>query len=113
VALIVGRDLLLVGVAARLKASGRAATLPVSHLGKVATFCLFYALPLIVLVEAFPVVAPVAAPIGWAFAIWGIFLYWWAGVRYASQAAALVRTPVGESHSVSDNVDSRGGRHGD
>lgn len=113
VALIVGRDLLLVAVAARLRASGRAATLPVSRLGKVATFCLFYALPIIVLVVAFPVLAPVAGPIGWAFAIWGTFLYWWAGIRYAVQASALVRAPVGESHSVSDNVDSRGGRHGD
>lgn len=113
VALIVGRDLLLVAVAARLKASGRPATLPVSHLGKLATFCLFYALPIIVLGEAFPALAPVAGPVGWAFAIWGIFLYWWAGARYAAQASALVRSPVGESHPVSDNVDSRGGRHGD
>jgi cardiolipin synthase (CMP-forming) len=29
---------------------------------------------------------------GWSFAIWGLGLYWWAGLLYAEQARRLVRT---------------------
>ncbi|MET0589554.1 MAG: CDP-alcohol phosphatidyltransferase family protein [Naasia sp.] len=113
VAVIVGRDVMILVLGIVLRSHGHRTALPVNHLGKVATFCLFYALPIIVLGQAFPAVAPVADPIGWAFALWGAFLYWWAGFRYASQTVALVVRPVGESQVLSDNVDRRGGRHGD
>ncbi|MEA5651684.1 MAG: CDP-alcohol phosphatidyltransferase family protein, partial [Cutibacterium granulosum] len=29
---------------------------------------------------------------GWAFALWGTGLYWWAGILYVRQAIHLVRT---------------------
>jgi cardiolipin synthase len=32
-----------------------------------------------------------ALPIGWAFAWWGIVLYWIAAVLYAGQAVGLLR----------------------
>lgn len=105
VAVIVGRDVMIVVLGVVLRSHGHRRALPVHHLGKVATFCLFYALPIIVLAQAFPAVAPVANPVGWAFALWGAFLYWWAGFRYVGQTAALVRRSVGESYSLSDNVD--------
>ena len=33
----------------------------------------------------------VARVIGWAFAVWGTALYWWAGALYAVQARRLLR----------------------
>ncbi|OOB90269.1 CDP-alcohol phosphatidyltransferase family protein [Rathayibacter sp. VKM Ac-2630] len=90
VAVLVARDLMLVVLAVILANTGYG-PLPVHHLGKFATFCLFYALPLIMLGQAFPDLAPASLPIAWAFALWGAFLYWWAGIVYAVQTAGLVR----------------------
>jgi cardiolipin synthase len=84
VAVIVGRDALLAGLGLVLARHGYG-PLPVHHLGKVATFALFYALPLLVLGQAFPALQPVSDPLGWAFTIWGAFLYWWAGILYVRQ----------------------------
>jgi cardiolipin synthase len=36
-------------------------------------------------------VSEVAHAFGWAFAIWGTALYWWAGVLYVVQVRQLVR----------------------
>ncbi|QHC58393.1 CDP-alcohol phosphatidyltransferase family protein [Rathayibacter sp. VKM Ac-2760] len=90
VAVLVARDLMLVVLAVILANHGYG-PLPVHHLGKFATFCLFYALPLIMLGQAFPAVAPASLPVAWAFALWGAFLYWWAGAVYAVQTRDLVR----------------------
>jgi cardiolipin synthase len=38
------------------------------------------------------VVATLAQVFGWAFALWGIGLYWWAGVLYAWQVRKLLAT---------------------
>lgn len=109
VAILVARDLMLVVLAVVLANHGYG-PLPVHHLGKFATFCLFYALPLIMLGEAFPVLASASAPIAWAFALWGAFLYWWAGIVYAVQTRDLVRgvregIPSSEGPSASDTLD--------
>ena len=60
-------------------------------LGKAATFNLLYAFPLL-LGDAPGATAarPVSRPLGWAFAIWGTALYWWAvaAVRRPGAAAA-------------------------
>lgn len=90
VAVIVARDLMLVGIGVALANRGYG-PLPVHSLGKVATFCLFYALPIIMIAQAFPVTAPVADPVGWAFAVWGAFLYWWAGIVYLREAVRVAR----------------------
>lgn len=89
-AVILGRDLMLVGIGVALANRGYG-PLPVHHLGKVATFCLFYALPLILIGQAFPAAAPVTDPVGWAFAAWGAFLYWWAGAVYLREAVRVAR----------------------
>ncbi|MCU1438013.1 MAG: CDP-diacylglycerol--glycerol-3-phosphate 3-phosphatidyltransferase [Naasia sp.] len=93
VAIIVGRDVVLLVLGIVLANAGYG-PLPVHHLGKVATFCLFYALPVLVLAQAFPAVAFVAAPAGWAFAAWGAFLYWWAGIIYTVETVRVVRIPA-------------------
>ena len=89
-AIIIGRDVVLAVVGIVLASHGYG-PLPVHHLGKVATFALFYALPVIVLGRAFPLIAPFSDPIGYAAACWGAFLYWWAGAIYVGQTASLVR----------------------
>jgi len=41
--------------------------------------------------HAFPVTAAVATPVGFAFALWGAFLYWWAGAIYLREAVRVSR----------------------
>ena len=91
VGVIVARDVLLLILGVVL-ANHRFGPLPVHHLGKAATFCLFWALPLLMLGEAFDVLAPFSLPLGWAFALWGIGLYWRAGELYAWQVRKLLAT---------------------
>jgi len=100
---IVGRDVVLLGLGVIL-ANHRYGPLPVHHLGKVATFCLFYALPIIMIGQAFPAVGFVTDPIGWAFAIWGAFLYWWAGIIYLRETIRVVRIPLPNEPSASDTL---------
>jgi cardiolipin synthase len=100
---IVGRDLMLLGIGIVLANFGFG-PLPVHHLGKVATLCLFYALPILMLGQAFPDVAWIADPLGWAFALWGAFLYWWAGVIYLIEAVRMVRMTRVEDRAKSDTL---------
>jgi cardiolipin synthase len=104
VAIIVGRDVVLLVLGIVLANFGFG-PLPVHHLGKVATFCLFYALPILMIGQAFPDAAWITNPVGWAFAIWGAFLYWWAGVIYVVETARVVRVPRGADRSESDTLD--------
>jgi cardiolipin synthase len=103
---IVARDamLLILGIVLANVGFG---PLPVHHLGKVATLCLFYALPILMIGQAWPAAAPIATPIGWAFALWGAFLYWWAGAIYVIETARLVRIPVGVPLAASDTLGAR------
>jgi cardiolipin synthase len=84
------RDLLLWGLVPLLRTRGYSA-LPVHFLGKAATFNLLYAFPLLLLGDGHGVVATLAKVFGWAFAWWGIGLYWWAGILYAYQVYRLLR----------------------
>ncbi len=83
------RDLLLWGLVPLLRTRGYSA-LPVHFLGKAATACLLYAFPLLLLGDGTGAVAAVAQVVGWAFAIWGIGAYWWAGLLYAWQVRVLL-----------------------
>jgi cardiolipin synthase len=85
------RDLLLWVLVPLLRTRGYSA-LPVHFLGKAATFNLLYAFPLLLLGDGEGVVATLAKVFGWAFAWWGIGLYWWAGILYAYQVIKLLRT---------------------
>lgn len=108
VAAIIGRDalLLLLGVVLANVGYG---PLPVHHLGKTATFCLFWGLPVIVLGHAFPVLSVATDPVGWAFTLWGTFLYWWAGAIYARQAWGILRKSRKTSAPVSATLGQREG----
>ena len=87
--LLPARDLLLWGLVPFLRTRGYHA-LPVHFLGKAATANLLYAFPLLLLGDGQGVVATLANVFGWAFAIWGTGLYWWAGLLYAWQVRKLL-----------------------
>ena len=65
-------------------------SLPVHFLGKAATANLLYAFPLLLLGDGEGALPTLAKVFGWAFAIWGVALYWWAGVLYAWQVRRLL-----------------------
>ncbi len=104
VLLVVGRDVFLLALGIVLANFGFG-PLPVHQLGKVATFCLFYALPMIMLGEAFEQVQWWSQPVGWAFGLWGAFLYWWAGIIYAIEAVRVIRLSRVSSGASSDTLE--------
>lgn len=89
--LLVSRDVFLAMLLPVLRRHGLTA-LPVHFLGKAATFCLLYALPLLLLSAGDTTLAMLAEVFGWAFAFWGLAIYWWAGVLYAVQVRQLTRS---------------------
>ena len=64
-------------------------SLPVHFLGKAATFSLLYAFPLVLLGSGEQGWLQLAWVLGWAFAIWGTALYWYAGGLYVAQTVKL------------------------
>ncbi len=88
---LIGRDLVLAGTLPILRRHGYG-PLPVSFIGKAATFNLLYAFPM--LLAALPDrddwLSTVFRPLGWAFTTWGSVLYLWAGVLYLVQVRRLV-----------------------
>jgi cardiolipin synthase len=90
-AAIAGREL-CVGIALLvLKSRTPYSALQVSFVGKTATLCLMYAFPLLFLGAHSGPVAEVVRVFGWAFAVWGIALYWWAAMLYVTQVRDLVK----------------------
>ncbi len=84
--LLLGREVLMAALMLALQRVGTIG-LPVHFVGKAATFNLLYAFPVLLLGES----VTWLRPIGWAFAWWGIALYWIAAILYAAQAAPLLR----------------------
>jgi cardiolipin synthase len=85
------RDLLLTLTLPALHRRGFNA-LPVHFLGKAATFNLLYAFPLLLLGDGAGTLSMLARVFGWAFVIWGLGLYYWAGALYLAQLRHLMRT---------------------
>ncbi len=102
---IIARDVLLLILGIVLANHGFG-PLPVHHLGKMGTFALLFAMPVLVLAATFPSIDQIANPVGWAAALWGVFLYWWAGVIYALEAGRIIRIPRDATVAASDTVDS-------
>jgi cardiolipin synthase len=90
VIVLVSRDVVLAVVMALLKRRGITG-LPVHFLGKAATFNLLFAFPLLLLGAGTTWAADLCRALGWAFAIWGTALYWWAGILYLVQARRILR----------------------
>ncbi|GII58052.1 CDP-diacylglycerol--glycerol-3-phosphate 3-phosphatidyltransferase [Planotetraspora thailandica] len=85
------RDVFLLWVPPVLRRNGYGPALPVHFLGKAATAALMYAFPLLFLASHQGWYAEISTIFGWAFAIWGTGLYWWAGVLYVVQVRQLTK----------------------
>lgn len=90
VAILVGRDLLLLGVNIALKRAG-APLLSVNFVGKAATFNLLYAFPLLFLSFQTGLLGDLGYIFGWAFSAWGIVLYLITGAWYLVSGLKSIR----------------------
>lgn len=89
---VIARDAIL-ALTIPLLANRGYGPLPVHFLGKAGTFALLYAFPLLLLADWWQAAEFVILPIAWAFALWGVGLYWYAGYLYLKQVWQLVFRP--------------------
>lgn len=91
VATLLGRDLVLAGTLPLLRRRGLSA-LPVTYVGKAATFALMSGLPLVLLGQFDAQWSRAVLAIGWGFLIWGLAMYLWSGALYLIQIVLVMRT---------------------
>ncbi|MCV7192870.1 CDP-alcohol phosphatidyltransferase family protein [Mycolicibacterium brumae] len=91
-AILLGRDLALLSMAPALRSRGLSA-LPVTYLGKAATFALMSGFPLILLGQYDATWSHVVGAIGWGFLIWGLWMYLWSFAVYLAQFRMVLRMP--------------------
>jgi cardiolipin synthase len=90
VLVLIGRDAVLAATLPLLRSRGLTA-LPVTYIGKAATFALMSGLPLILLGQWDATWSRVVLAIGWGFLIWGLAMYLWSGLLYLIQVGMVVR----------------------
>jgi cardiolipin synthase len=90
VVLLILRDVLMSMLLLYLKRFGITGV-PVHFVGKAATMNLLYALPLVLMGTFSGLVGQLAHIFGWAFLIWGITMYWYAGALYFRQVFEMRR----------------------
>jgi CDP-diacylglycerol--glycerol-3-phosphate 3-phosphatidyltransferase len=90
IAVLLARDVLLAAELPLLRSRGLTA-LPVLYVGKAATFSLMSAFPLILLGQWDALWSRVVLACGWAFLLWGLYMYLWSFVLYAVQAVLVMR----------------------
>jgi CDP-diacylglycerol--glycerol-3-phosphate 3-phosphatidyltransferase len=84
------RDALLAAMLPLLRSRGLSA-LPVSYVGKAATFALMSGFPLVLLGQWPALWSRVVGAFGWGFVLWGMYMYLWAFVLYVVQITLVVR----------------------
>ena len=87
---LIGRDVVLAATLPLLRSRGLTA-LPVTYIGKAATFALMSGFPLILLGQWDALWSRVVLACGWAFLVWGMAMYLWSGVLYLVQVTMVVR----------------------
>lgn len=107
VAILLGRDAVLAATLPVLRSRGITA-LPVSYVGKAATFSLMSGFPLILLGQWDALWSRVIGACGWGFVIWGIGMYLWAAVLYLIQVRLVVRRLPKVIRSAQTGSDDRG-----
>jgi len=90
VAILIGRDAVLAATLPIVRSRGVTA-LPVTYAGKAATFSLMAGFPLILLGQWDSGWSRVVGACGWAFLIWGTYMYLWSAVLYLLQVRLVVR----------------------
>jgi cardiolipin synthase (CMP-forming) len=94
---IISRDLML-AIAYPILATHGYGPLPVHYLGKTGTFALLYAFPLLLMAYIWEPAAFVLEPLAWAFALWGVWLYWWGAYVYLRQVRDVVKNGAPKTH---------------
>jgi cardiolipin synthase (CMP-forming) len=89
-AVLLGRDAVLAAALPVVRSRGVTA-LSVTYIGKGATFALMSGFPLILLGHCDFGWNRAVAAVGWAFVIWGAYMYLWSAVLYLLQARLVVR----------------------
>jgi cardiolipin synthase len=87
---LLARDALLAATLPLLRSRGLNA-LPVTYIGKAATFALMTGLPLILVGQWQATWSRVALAFGWGFLVWGVYMYLWAFVLYLIQVGLVLR----------------------
>src|SRR5215213_2818402 len=87
---LLGRDAILAATLPVLRSRGLTA-LPVTYIGKAATFALMSGFPPILLGQFDALWSRVVLACGWAFLVWGMVMYLWSGVLYLIQVAMVMR----------------------
>lgn len=90
VGLLIGRDAVLAATLPIVRSRGLTA-LPVTYIGKAATFALMSGFPLVLLGQWDALWSRVVGAIGWGFLIWGIGMYLWSAALYLLQVRLVVR----------------------
>ena len=98
VALLIGRDAVLAATLPIVRSRGLTA-LPVTYIGKAATFALMSGFPLVLLGQWDALWSRVVGAIGWGFSIWGIGMYLWSAALYLLQVR-LVGRDLPKAHHV-------------
>lgn len=89
VLLLLGRDVVLAAMLPVVRRRGVTA-LPVTYIGKAATFALMSGFPLILLGQWDSGWSRAVGAVGWAFVIWGAGMYLWSAVLYLIQVRMVV-----------------------
>ncbi|MGC2651999.1 MAG: CDP-alcohol phosphatidyltransferase family protein [Mycobacterium sp.] len=87
---LLARDALLAATLPLLRSRGLSA-LPVTYIGKAATFALMTGFPLILVGQWHATWSRVLLAFGWGFLIWGVYMYLWAFVLYLIQVGLVLR----------------------
>lgn len=90
VAVLLARDAVLAATLPILRGRGIPA-LPVTYVGKAATFALMSGFPLVLLGQWDEVWSRVVGACGWAFLIWGTGMYLWSAFLYLFQVRLVAR----------------------
>jgi cardiolipin synthase len=86
---LIGRDLVLAATLPIVRSRGLTA-LPVTYIGKAATFALMSGFPLVLLGQWEALWSRVIGACGWGFLIWGVGMYLWSAVLYLLQVRLVV-----------------------
>lgn len=86
---LIAREVFLLLLVPALRTTGRS-VLPVSYIGKTATFALLWGFPLLLLSTNTGPIGFIGYYVGWAFSLWGLGLYWYAAGTYAMTTRRLL-----------------------
>ena len=106
VAALLGRDVLVCLLVILVRRRGYRG-LPVHFVGKAATFNLLYAFPLLLVSHWGSGVGAIALPLGWAFAWWGLGLYWVAGFLHLHRTGAMWAAAAAATAPTTSRGDGR------